>query len=184
MGDKVLTGKSHIPTPTKAIHVSNSNSLIGNVKGHYDFVFNTFKRVEFIAQNEWWWTLSCEYADVVFAVDSWAEFQYPDMTISVTNPFLYVFPTTKISRIHDTRSDMEVAAGIGKALGKLTDDPRYEKYWHFIENGGVRPYIHFRSFQRDARFSDCRLGEKSRSGSTSDYPNPHLSKSGCMGTRL
>jgi len=141
MGDTVLTGQSHIPTPTKAFHVSNSNSLIGNVKGHYDFVFNTFKRVEFIAQNEWWWTLSCEYADIVFAVDSWAEFQYPDMSISVTNPFLYVFPTTKIPRIHDTRSDMEVAAGICKALGKLTDDPRHDKYWHFIENGGVRPYI-------------------------------------------
>ena len=141
MGDTVLTGKSHIPAPTKAFHVSNSNSLIGNVKGHYDFVFNTFKRVEFIAQNEWWWTLSCEYADVVFAVDSWAEFKYPDMTNSATNPFLYTFPTSKIPRIHDTRSDMEVAAGIGKAIGKLTDDPRHEKYWHFIEHGGVRPYI-------------------------------------------
>ncbi len=141
MGKAVLTGDSHIPTPTKAVHVSNSNSLLGNVKGHYDFVFNTLSRVEFVAQNEWWWTLSCEYADIVFAVDSWAEFRYPDMSISVTNPFLYTFPKTPIPRIHDTRSDMEVAAGICKAIGKITDDPRHDKYWHFIENGGVRPYI-------------------------------------------
>ena len=142
MGDTVLTGKSHMPTPTKGFHVSNSNSLIGNVKGHYDFVINTLSRVEFVAQNEWWWTASCEYADIVFAVDSWAELKYPDMSISVTNPFLYTFPVTPLKRIHDTRSDMEVAAGICRAVGQITDDSlRHKNYWHFIENGGVRPYI-------------------------------------------
>jgi nitrate reductase alpha subunit len=124
MGDNVLTGKSHIPTPTKAVHVSNSNSLIGNVKGHYDFVINTLSRVEFIAQNEWWWTGSCEYSDIVFAVDSWAEMKYPDLTMSVTNPFLYTFPATPLKRIHDTRSDVDVAAGVCKAVGKATEDPR------------------------------------------------------------
>ncbi len=141
MGKTVLTGKTHIPVPTKSVHVSNSNSLIGNVKGHYDFVINTLKRVEFIAQNEWWWTASCEYSDIVFAVDSWAEFKYPDMTISVTNPFLYTFPITPLKRIHDTRSDTEVAAGICRAIGKVTDDPRHEPYWHFVENGQMRTYI-------------------------------------------
>ena len=55
-GDAVLTGKTHIPTPTKSIHVSNSNSLIGNAKGHYETVVNTLRRVEFVAVNEWWWT--------------------------------------------------------------------------------------------------------------------------------
>jgi nitrate reductase alpha subunit len=141
MGKTVLTGKTHIPTPTKAFHVSNSNSLIGNVKGHYDFVINTLSRVEFIAQNEWWWTASCEYADIVFAVDSWAELKYPDMTISVTNPFLYTFPATPLPRIHDTRSDLEVAAGICSAIGKVTNDKRHDDYWHFINKGEVRPHI-------------------------------------------
>lgn len=89
MGNEPLTGKTHIPTPTKAVHVSNSNLLIGNVKDHYNFVINTLSRVEFIARNEWWWTASCEYSDIVFAVDSWAELKYPSMTISITNPFLY-----------------------------------------------------------------------------------------------
>ena len=141
MGETVLTGKSHIPTPTKAVHVSNSNSLIGNVKGHYDFVINTLSRVEFVAQNEWWWTTSCEYADIVFAVDSWAELKYPDMTISVTNPFLYTFPATPLKRIHDTRSDVEVAAGISRAIGRLTEDSRHQNYWYFLEHGGMRTYI-------------------------------------------
>ncbi len=140
-GKAVLTGKSHIPTPTKAIHVSNSNSLIGNAKGHYDTIVNLFPKIEFIAINEWWWTASCEYSDVVFPVDSWAELKYPDMTISVTNPFLYVFPATPLPRIHDTRSDVEVAAGVCKAVGKLTGDRRHDDYWRFVEQGGMRPYI-------------------------------------------
>ena len=141
VGDTLLTGKSHIPTPTKLILVSNSNSLIGNAKGHYEMVVNTLPKVEFVAISEWWWTASCEYADVVFAVDSWAEFKYPDMTISVTNPFLYVFPVTPLKRIHDTRSDMDVAVGISLAIGRITGDSRHDDYWRFIEQGGARPYI-------------------------------------------
>jgi nitrate reductase alpha subunit len=141
MGKEVLTGKTHMPTPTKAIHVSNSNSLIGNAKGHYDTIVNAFPKVEFIAINEWWWTASCEYSDIVFPVDSWGELKYPDMTISVTNPFLYVFPATPLPRIHDTRSDIEVAAGLCEAVGQETDDDRHARYWKFLREGGMRPYI-------------------------------------------
>jgi nitrate reductase alpha subunit len=142
MGGESLTGKTHMPTPTKAIHVSNSNSLIGNAKGHYDSIVNVFKKVEFIAINEWWWTASCEYSDIVFPVDSWAEMKYPDMSISVTNPFLYVFPATPLKRIHDTLGDIEVAAGICRAIGTETNDDRYADYWKFINRtDGARPYI-------------------------------------------
>ncbi|NUN15210.1 MAG: molybdopterin-dependent oxidoreductase [Myxococcales bacterium] len=152
-GNAVLTGKTHMPTPTKSICVSNSNSLIGNAKGHYETVMNVLPRVEFVGVNEWWWTASCEYADVVFPVDSWAEFKYPDLTISVTNPFLYVFPVTPLPRIGDTRSDIEVAAGIGRAIGKVTGDDRHNAYWKFIEEGTARPYI-----QRILDYSNATRG--------------------------
>ncbi|NJL26049.1 MAG: molybdopterin-dependent oxidoreductase [Calothrix sp. SM1_5_4] len=72
-GNKMFTGPGHMPTPTKFMWNNNSNSTIGNVKWHYDVVMNTLPKVEFIAYSEWWWTGSCEYADVVYAVDSWAE---------------------------------------------------------------------------------------------------------------
>ncbi len=154
-GDAVLTGKTHIPTPTKSIHVSNSNSLIGNAKGHYETVVNALPRVEFIAINEWWWTASCEYADVVFPVDSWAEFKHPDMTIAVTNPFLYVFPATPLPRIHDTRGDVEVAAGLSHAFARLTGDKRFDDYWKFVNEGNVRPYL-----QRILDYSNDMRGYK------------------------
>lgn len=141
MGKHSLTGSTHMPTPTKAVLVSNSNSLIGTAKGHYDNVVNGYPRVDFIAVSEWWWTASCEYADIVFPVDSWAEFKYPDMAPSVTNPFLYVFPTTPLPRIHDTRSDIEVMSGLCGALARLTGDGRFDAMWKFVADGNARPYL-------------------------------------------
>ena len=48
---------------------ANANSILGNVKWHYNTVVNVLPRIEMIAVNEWWWTTSCEWADVVFGVD-------------------------------------------------------------------------------------------------------------------
>jgi len=140
-GDAVLTGKTHMPTPTKSIFVANSNSLIGNAKGHYETVVNTLRRVEFLAISEWWWTASCEYADVVFPADSWAEFKHPDVTISVSNPFLYTFPVTPLPRIHDTKSDIEISAGLCGAIGDMIGDKRMTDYWKFVNEGTSRPYL-------------------------------------------
>jgi len=140
-GDKVLTGKSHMPAPSKSIMVANSNSLIGNAKGHYDNVVNLYPHVEFIGINEWWWTTSCEYADLVFAVDSWAEFKSPDATISVTNPFLYIFPRTPMQRVFDTRGDIEVAAGIANAFAEITGDNRFRDYFKFVNEGKPEVYL-------------------------------------------
>lgn len=141
MGKHSLTGASHMPAPTKAILVANSNSLLGTAKGHYENVVNVYPKVDFIAVSEWWWTASCEYADVVFPVDSWAEFKYPDVTVSVTNPFITVFPVTPLERIHDTRSDLEVMAGLCAALAERTGDERFEKMWKFVHENRGRPYI-------------------------------------------
>ncbi len=141
MGKELVTGKTHLPTPTKSVLVSNSNSLIGNAKGHYALVANTLPKCDFIGVSEWWWTASCEYADIVFAADSWAEFKLPDATISVTNPFLYIYPDTPLPRLYDTRSDLEIAAGLGEALGRLIGDPRCADYWKFVREDGSRTYL-------------------------------------------
>ncbi len=137
MGKTMITGKTHMNTPTKAVCVSNSNSLLGNIKGHYEVVYNTLPKVEFAACNEWWWTLSCEYVDVVFPVDSWAEFKAPDMTASCTNPFLYIFPETPLPRLFDTKGDLEVAAGLANKIGELIGDSRMADYWKFAKKPQV-----------------------------------------------
>src|SRR3972149_3601975 len=86
-------------------------------------------------------TAPCEYADVVFGVDSWLEFKFPDMTASVTNPFFQIFPRTPLARLHDTRGDIEVFSGVGNALAGLTGDSRFQDYWKFVHENRVEVYL-------------------------------------------
>ena len=140
-GNKQFTTGAHIPTPTKAIWLSNSNSQIANTKYHYDVVFNTLRRQECVVVNEWWWSGSCEYADIVYGVDSWLELKYPDLTASNTNPFLQVFPRTPLKRNFGTVSDLETYAGVAEALAQLTGDRRFADYWRFVRANKVEVYL-------------------------------------------
>jgi nitrate reductase / nitrite oxidoreductase, alpha subunit len=141
VGNKLLTGKTHIPTPTKSLWFANANSILGNVKWHYNTVVNVLPKIELICVNEWWWSTSCEWADVVFAVDSWAEMKHPDMTASVTNPFLSVFPRTPLPRVFETLGDIEVLALVGHKLAERTGDARFADMWRFIDEGRADVYL-------------------------------------------
>jgi nitrate reductase alpha subunit len=141
VGNKLFTGAGHLSTPTKFTWWANTNSILGNAKWAYDMIHNTLPRVETIVVNEWWWTMTCEYADVVFGVDSWAEMKHPDMCGSVTNPFVQVFPRTPLERIFDTKADIEALAGVANALAKLTGDQRFADYWKFVGEGRVDVYL-------------------------------------------
>ena len=141
VGNKLLTGSTHIPTPTKSLWFANANSILGNVKWHYNTVVNVLPKIEMICVNEWWWSTSCEWADVVFGVDCWAELKHPDMTASVTNPFLQVFPATPLKRIFNTMGDIEVLALVGSKMAELTGDQRFNDYWKFVREGQTEVYL-------------------------------------------
>lgn len=141
LGNTLFTGKTHTPSPTKALWVSNSNSLLGNAKWHYDLMFNTLPKLDMVVVSEWWWTASCEYADIVFGVDSWAEMKLPDMCGSVTNPFVTVYPRTPLPRIFETRGDLDVIAGVGDRLAVLTGETRFRDYWKFALEGRPEVYL-------------------------------------------
>ena len=155
MGKTMITGKTHMPTPTKSLWFANANSILGNVKWHYNTVVNQLPKMEMIAVQEWWWSTSCEWADVVFAVDSWSELKFPDMCASVTNPFLTVFPRTPLERPFETRGDIECLALVGKKLAKRTGDTRFADMWKFVDDGNVQAYL-----QRILDFSSNTKGYK------------------------
>jgi nitrate reductase alpha subunit len=136
-GNKLFTGKTHVPVPTKAVCVAGSNSILGNAKGAYNIIMNGLRtgRIEMYVASDWWWTMTCEYADVVFGVDSWCEDKFPDMTASITNPFLQVRPRTPLPRIFETKADVQIPSGIAKALSRLLQDPRFEEHWKYIYEG-------------------------------------------------
>lgn len=140
-GDRVLTGWTHMPTPTKAVMVVNSNSILGNAKWAYDIIINTLPRVEMWVTLEWFWTLTCEYSDLVLGVDSWLERKLPDIAMSTTTPFIASWVRTPLTRIFDTRDDMEILAGVAKRLAELTGDRRFEDYWRFVLDNRGEVYI-------------------------------------------
>jgi nitrate reductase alpha subunit len=142
VGNKNFTGKTHMPTPTKFMWFCNANSILGNAKWHHDVVVNTLPKIECIVANDWWWTASCEYADVVFAIDSWGEMPHPDMTASVTNPFLQIFPKTGLKqRLHNTKGDMDVYQLVGEQMAKLTGDKRFSDCWKFVKEDKTHVYL-------------------------------------------
>lgn len=141
VGNKNFTGRTHMPTPTKAMHFGNSNSLLGNTKWHHDVVHNTLPGIEAIFVNEWWWTASCEYADIVFGVDSWGERVNLDATASCSNSFLQMEPRSPLGRFFDTRGDVEVLAGIAERLGEHIGDERCRDYWRYVHDGRDEVYI-------------------------------------------
>ncbi|MCC7356429.1 MAG: molybdopterin-dependent oxidoreductase, partial [Candidatus Doudnabacteria bacterium] len=155
VGKKMFTGPSHMPTPTKLMWLNNSNSVIGNIKWHYDVVMNTLPKVEFIAYADWWWTGSCEYSDIVYACDSWAETKMPDLTGSCTNPFAQVYPVTPLPRIFDTKADLEIIAGVAKALGERIGESRLRDGFKFVWDNNVGEYL-----QRIIDASDSLNGNK------------------------
>jgi nitrate reductase / nitrite oxidoreductase, alpha subunit len=165
-GNKTITQGGHVPTPSKAIWQANSNSSLGNIKGHYDVVFNTLPRCELMVYSEWWWTGSCEYSDIVYGVDSWAEMKHPDMTASNTNPFLQVYPDTPLARVGNTVSDHDTLAGVAAELARITGDSRFNDMFKFIRENRADVYLQRildgSAMTRGYRFKDvidsCRRG--------------------------
>ncbi|MBX3727951.1 MAG: molybdopterin-dependent oxidoreductase [Candidatus Sumerlaeia bacterium] len=174
-----FTGDTHMPTPTKSLWFAGSNSLLGNSKGHFDVVMNLLRHPDYRAKseygrmiecvfvNEWWWSGSCEYADIVFAIDSWAEYRQHDVTQSCTNPFMQVMPLGEIPRIHNTRSNAEVYKGVAQELARLTGDTRCADYWAFIsDTHRAKPYIQrildhcnmFKGYRVDDLVEQCKQG--------------------------
>ncbi|MBF0134790.1 MAG: molybdopterin-dependent oxidoreductase [Magnetococcus sp. DMHC-1] len=140
-GNKKITVGAHVPTPTKAIWQVNSNSSLGNQKGMYDVVFNTLPKAEIVVYNEWWWTASCEFSDIVYGVDSWMELKYPDFTGSNTNPFFQAYPRTPVKRSYATVSDNETYLYVAQEMAKLTGDERFAQMWKFIADGRPEVYL-------------------------------------------
>lgn len=140
-GKNNLTGKTHMPVPTKGYWQANSNSSLGNSKWHYDLVNNTLPKVEMLTYLDYWWTASCEYSDIVFAVDSPVEFKVPDMTASCTNSFVQIHPITPLPRIFDTQPDIKVIAGVAKAIGEEIGESRLYDCFKFVHEDNIQTYL-------------------------------------------
>ncbi len=138
-GRKVFTGKSHMPTPTKAIFTTNVN-LINNAKWAYGMIKNVNPNVELIVTMDTQMTASVEYSDFGLPANSWVEFEDLEITASCSNPFLQVWKGG-IKPLYDSKDDLAILAGIAAALGKLTGDQRFHTHFKFEHEGKRGIYI-------------------------------------------
>ncbi len=138
-GRKCFTGKTHMPTPTKAIFTSNVN-LINNAKWAYGVIKNVNPNVELICTVDMQMTASVEYSDFGLPANSWVEFESYEITASCSNPFLQIWKGG-IKPLYDSKDDLAILAGIAHALGKVTGDKRFDEYFKFELEGKRKVYI-------------------------------------------
>jgi len=138
-GRVCLTGKTHMPTPTKALWFTNVN-LFNNAKWAYDSIKNVNPLIDMIIAQDIEMTASCEYSDILMPANSWMEFQNYEVTASCQNPFLQIWKGG-VPPIHDTKDDVEIICGVAQALGKQLDDKRFADFWKFAIEGRCEVYI-------------------------------------------
>ncbi|MCS7294966.1 MAG: molybdopterin-dependent oxidoreductase, partial [Dehalococcoidia bacterium] len=119
-GRKVFTGKTHMPTPTKVTWTTNVN-LINNAKWVYNVLFNVLPKIDLIITQDIEMTATCEYSDFILPANSWLEMKQYEVTASCSNPFLQIWKGG-IDPLFDTKDDIEIIAGVAKALAEETGD--------------------------------------------------------------
>ncbi len=138
-GRKNFTGKTHMPTPTKALIFNNVN-LINNAKWAYEMIKNVNPNIEMIVSLDIQMTASIEYADLALPANSWLEFEDLEVTASCSNPFLQIWKGG-IKPVFDSKDDLTILAGIAKSLAKVTGEKRFEDYFKFEHEGKRRIYL-------------------------------------------
>ncbi|MFQ5799395.1 MAG: molybdopterin-dependent oxidoreductase, partial [Bacteroidota bacterium] len=141
-GHKVFTGQTHMPTPSKVLFFNNVN-LFNNAKHAYDMLKNVNPLVELIISVDIQMTSSVEYADFGLPANSWMEFESLEMTSSCSNPFLQIWGGNPdgIKPLYDSKDDIEILAGVGRAMADITGDRRFREMWKFVLEGRVDIYI-------------------------------------------
>jgi len=141
-GRKVFTGRTHMPTPTKALWFTNVN-LLNNAKHHYEMIKNVDPFIDLIATTDIEVTSSVEYADIALPATSWLESGRYEVTASCSNPFLQIWGRAKdgIAPLYEARDDVAILAEVAKAMGEELGDRRFEDYWRFVLDGREEVYL-------------------------------------------
>jgi len=136
---RTFTGKTHMPTPTKALWYNNAN-FINQAKWAYNIIVNVLPKVDMIIDQQIEWTGSAEYSDVILPVNSWVEFEDYECAAACSNPFLQVWKGG-VKSVYDSIDDGAVFAGVARALSDKTGDRRFGDYFKFITDKKAKVYI-------------------------------------------
>ncbi len=103
--------------------------------------------------------LTCEYADVVLPVHTWAETPLPDL--AVLGPKLAVdLARGGIKPLYDSRMDIEIAAAVAGKLSQLSQNPTYANYWKSTPEAFIQKVLDAGGATQGIKVSDLALGPK------------------------
>ncbi|MFB6347380.1 MAG: molybdopterin-dependent oxidoreductase, partial [bacterium] len=145
-GEKMFTGETHMPCPTKLMWYNNAN-LINQAKWSYHLIENVNPKVDMIVDQQIEWTGSAEYADFVLPVNSWVEFENLEMGASCSNPFFQFWggddyeEINGIEPLFNSVDDAAVFAKVSEKLSEITGDQRFKDHWKFVNEGNTEVYI-------------------------------------------
>lgn len=138
-GRKVFTGKTHMPTPSKAIWVTNVNH-INNSKWCYEVIKNVLPTCAMMVVTDIEMNGTIEYCDLAFPASWWAEFTNYEITTSCSNPFVQIWKGSLPPPVN-TKDDVLILAGVAQRLGEILQDTRFEDYWKFALENKTQVYI-------------------------------------------
>ena len=121
------------------IPVGVNTEHVNNAKHHYDMVHNVDPNIETVITQDVEMTSDINHSDLAFACNTWMEFTYPEMTITVSNPWVQIWKGG-IRPLYDTRNDLDTFAGVAAKLSDMTGDTRMKDYFKFVFENRVDVY--------------------------------------------
>ncbi|MFQ5683687.1 MAG: molybdopterin-dependent oxidoreductase, partial [Candidatus Binatia bacterium] len=93
----------------------------------YEILKKYDPEVEMIIAQATEFDLTCEYADVVLPVHTWAEAPLRDLAVVGSDAI--DLAQGGIKPLHDSKMDIEIAAGVARKMAELSKKPGYAAYW-------------------------------------------------------
>ena len=125
IADAVLKGKAGgYPADYKLLYLSNTNYV--NQILNTNKTIQAFKAVEFIAVQEQFMTLTAKFADILLPVNTY--FERNDFTSGGATPW-YGLVNKSVESLYESKSHLEIASGIAKAMGIDNFNDKTEEDW-------------------------------------------------------
>jgi len=125
IADAVLKGKAGgYPADYKLLYLANTNYV--NQVLNTNKAIEAFKALEFIAVQEQFMTVTAKYADILLPVNTY--FERNDFTSGGATPW-YGMVNKSVEPLYESKSHLEIASGIAKAMGIDDYNDKTEEEW-------------------------------------------------------
>lgn len=122
----------------------------------YEIVKKRDPEVEMIVVQATEFDLTCEYADIVLPVHTWAEAPLPDLAVIGADAL--DIARGGIKPLHDSKMDIEIVAGVAKRMAELSKKSGYADYWRASVEDSIQKVLDGGGATRGLKVADFQSG--------------------------